>query len=104
MRQERERRGWTHEQLAVAAGVSRNTVSRLEAGRAVQRGSRKLILRALDLNDDPFDLSAIPDEHLVRELERRRIGRAPRTREQLAAEVEGRAPPPEAAPSGVAER
>ncbi|HEY0436303.1 MAG TPA: helix-turn-helix transcriptional regulator [Phenylobacterium sp.] len=41
-------RGWTQAQLATAAGVSKRTVERLEAGESTQLGNLMRCLRALE--------------------------------------------------------
>ena len=38
---------WSAEELAVAAGVGRNTIARIEAGCSVRAGTAERVLRAL---------------------------------------------------------
>jgi transcriptional regulator with XRE-family HTH domain len=74
VRKARILRAMSQEQLAVRAGVTRNTVARLERGAKVQAGSRALILRVLDLDESPL-ASSLSDDEVRREVERRWPGR-----------------------------
>ncbi len=61
LRQLRERRQLTQEQLAVAAEVSTSTVYHIEAGKVQPRPSIvRRIARALGVSPDDIDLSRAP--------------------------------------------
>lgn len=71
---QRLRRGWSQEKLAVEAGVSRNTVARIEQDRPVQRGSLSLVLTKLGIQELQRPGGDLSDEELVAEVERRYPG------------------------------
>lgn len=65
IRQARLRLGWTQDQLADAAGLSRVTVSHLEGGRPVASETMRRVLQAL--RDAGFDVDEEPPDTLQRD-------------------------------------
>ena len=63
LRRERERRGWSQEQVANAIGVTRVSVHRLETGKT--KPSYDVLVKLLDLfgYKDPRELFAEAPEH-----------------------------------------
>ena len=88
---ERLDRNLSQQELAEAAGVSRSTVKRLEAGRSTQLTNLIRVLRALGLLANLATLVPLPEVRPVAELER-----GGRERRRASA----RATPPEHARGG----